>query len=210
MIIGLTGGIGTGKSTVAQIFREKGISIVDTDIISREVINYPEVVNRLVEEFGKEILEEEAESAKKSKERKISRNKLGQIVFKDEKKVSILNSIMHPLILKKMKEETESLKKDNKIVVVDVPLLFEISLEKEFDIVLLVYANRKTQIKRIVKRDNRTEKEAVNIINSQIDIEKKKEKSDYIISNNRNLKRLRRKVEKFLESLKNNSGSNKS
>ena len=109
-----------------------------------------------------------------------------------------------------MKEETESLKKDNKIVVVDVPLLFEISLEKEFDIVLLVYANRKTQIKRIIKRDNRTEKEAVNIINSQIDIEKKKETSDYIISNNRNLKRLRRKVEKFLESLKNNSGSNKS
>ena len=210
MIIGLTGGIGTGKSTVAQIFREKGIPVVDTDIISREVINYPEVINRLVEEFGKEILEEEAESPKKSKERKISRNKLGQIVFKDEKKVSILNSIMHPLILKKMKEETESLKKDNKIVVVDVPLLFEISLEKEFDIVLLVYANRKTQIKRIIKRDNRTEKEAVNIINSQIDIEKKKEKSGYIISNNRNLKRLRRKVEKFLESLKNNSGSNKS
>lgn len=210
MIIGLTGGIGTGKSTVAQIFREKGIPVVDTDIISREVINYPEVINRLVEEFGKEILEEEAERQKKNKERKISRNKLGQIVFKDEKKVSILNSIMHPLILKKMKEETESLKKDNKIVVVDVPLLFEISLEKEFDIVLLVYANRKTQIKRIIKRDNRTEKEAVNIINSQIDIEKKKEKSDYIISNNRNLKRLRRKVEKFLESLKNNSGSNKS
>jgi dephospho-coA kinase len=210
MIIGLTGGIGTGKSTVAQIFREKGIPVVDTDIISREVINYPEVVNRLVEEFGKEILEEEAERQKKSKERRISRNKLGQIVFKDEKKVSILNSIMHPLILKKMKEETESLKKDNKIVVVDVPLLFEISLEKEFDIVLLIYANRKTQIKRIIKRDNRTEKEAVNIINSQIDIEKKKEKSDYIISNNRNLKRLRRKVEKFLESLKNYSGSNKS
>ena len=198
MIIGLTGGIGTGKSTVAQIFREKGIPVVDTDIISREVINYPEVVNRLVEEFGKEILEEEAERQKKSKERRISRNKLGQIVFKDEKKVSILNSIM------------QSLKKDNKIVVVDVPLLFEISLEKEFDIVLLVYANRKTQIKRIIKRDNRTEKEAVNIINSQIDIEKKKEKSGYIISNNRNLKRLRRKVEKFLESLKNNSGSNKS
>jgi len=84
MIIGLTGGIGTGKSTVAQIFREKGIPVVDTDIISREVINYPEVINRLVEEFGKEILEEEAESQKKSKERKISRNKLGQIVFKDE------------------------------------------------------------------------------------------------------------------------------
>ena len=213
MIIGLTGGIGTGKSTVSNIFRQKGIPVVDTDVIAREVIDYPEVVNEIIRNFGTEILEEETQQEQgqnKFKKKKISRNKLGQIVFKDEKKVSILNSIMHPLILKKMKEETESLKKDNKIVVVDVPLLFEISLEKEFDIVLLVYANRKTQIKRIIKRDNRTEKEAVNIINSQIDIEKKKEKSDYIISNNRNLKRLRRKVEKFLESLKNNSGSNKS
>lgn len=213
MIIGLTGGIGTGKSTVSNIFRQKGIPVVDTDVIAREVIDYPEVVNEIIRNFGTEILEEETQQEQgqnKFKKKKISRNKLGQIVFKDEKKVGILNSIMHPLILKKMKEETESLKKDNKIVVVDVPLLFEISLEKEFDIVLLVYANRKTQIKRIIKRDNRTEKEAVNIINSQIDIEKKKEKSDYIISNNRNLKRLRRKVEKFLESLKNNSGSNKS
>ena len=213
MIIGLTGGIGTGKSTVSNIFRQKGIPIVDTDVIAREIIDYPEVVNEIIRNFGTEILEDETpqeQGQNKFKKKKISRNKLGQIVFKDEKKVSILNSIMHPLILKKMKEETESLKKDNKIVVVDVPLLFEISLEKEFDIVLLVYANRKTQIKRIIKRDNRTEKEAVNIINSQIDIEKKKEKSDYIISNNRNLKRLRRKVEKFLESLKNNSGSNKS
>ncbi len=183
MIIGLTGGIGTGKSTVAQIFREKGIPVVDTDIISREVINYPEVVNRLVEEFGKEILEEEAESQKKSKERKISRNKLGQIVFKDEKKVSILNSIMHPLIIKVMKEQTEKLKKDNKIIVADVPLLFEIHLEKEFDITVLVYADKETQIKRIMKRDKRTLEQAEDIINSQMDIEEKKKKSNYIIYN---------------------------
>ena len=125
MIIGLTGGIGTGKSTVSRKLRERGYPVIDLDVISREVIEYPEVINELVRNFGIEILESQNNiSGKKS----ISRNKLRQTVFKDEKKVGILNSIMHPLIIKVMKEQTEKLKKDNKIIVADVPLLFEIHL----------------------------------------------------------------------------------
>ena len=206
MIIGLTGGIGTGKSTVSNIFRQKGIPVVDADIIAREVIDYPEVVNMIVENFGSEILEEETEQEKgqnKFKKKKISRNKLGQIVFKDEKKVGILNSIMHPLIIKVMKEQTEKLKKDNKIIVADVPLLFEIHLEKEFDITVLVYADKETQIKRIMKRDKRTLEQAEDIINSQMDIEEKKKKSNYIIYNKGDFEKLTEKTEKFLKSLKN-------
>ena len=206
MIIGLTGGIGTGKSTVSNIFKQKGIPVVDADIIAREVIDYPEVVNMIVGNFGSEILEEETEQEKgqnKFKKKKISRNKLGQIVFKDEKKVGILNSIMHPLIMKVMREQIEKLKKDNKIIVADVPLLFEIHLEKEFDVVLLVYADKKTQTERIMKRDKRTLEQAENIINSQIDIEEKKKKSDYIINNDGDFEKLITETEKFLESLKN-------
>ena len=206
MIIGLTGGIGTGKSTVSNIFRQKGIPVVDTDVIAREVIDYPEVVNEIIRNFGTEILEEETQQEQgqnKFKKKKISRNKLGQIVFKDEKKVGILNSIMHPLIIKVMKEQTEKLKKDNKIIVADVPLLFEIHLEKEFDITVLVYADKETQIKRIMKRDKRTLEQAENIINSQIDIEEKKKKSDYIINNDGDFEKLITETEKFLESLKN-------
>ena len=206
MIIGLTGGIGTGKSTVSNIFRQKGIPVVDTDVIAREVIDYPEVVNEIIRNFGTEILEEETQQEQgqnKFKKKKISRNKLGQIVFKDEKKVSILNSIMHPLIIKVMKEQTEKLKKDNKIIVADVPLLFEIHLEKEFDITVLVYADKETQIKRIMKRDKRTLEQAEDIINSQMDIEEKKKKSNYIIYNNGDFEKLTEETEKFLKSLKN-------
>lgn len=206
MIIGLTGGIGTGKSTVSNIFRQKGIPVVDADIIAREVIDYPEVVNEIIRNFGTEILEEETQQEQgqnKFKKKKISRNKLGQIVFKDEKKVGILNSIMHPLIIKVMKEQTEKLKKDNKIIVADVPLLFEIHLEKEFDITVLVYADKETQIKRIMKRDKRTLEQAEDIINSQMDIEEKKKKSNYIIYNNGDFEKLTEETEKFLKSLKN-------
>ena len=206
MIIGLTGGIGTGKSTVSNIFRQKGIPVVDTDVIAREVIDYPEVVNEIIRNFGTEILEEETQQEQgqnKFKKKKISRNKLGQIVFKDEKKVGILNSIMHPLIIKVMKEQTEKLKKDNKIIVADVPLLFEIHLEKECDITVLVYADKETQIKRIMKRDKRTLEQAEDIINSQMDIEEKKKKSNYIIYNNGDFEKLTEETEKFLKSLKN-------
>ena len=201
MIIGLTGGIGTGKSTVAQIFREKGIPIVDTDIISREVINYPEVVNRLVEEFGKEILEEEAESQKKSKERKISRNKLGQIVFKDEKKVAVLNSIMHPPIIEEMRRQIKELRKDYKTVFVEVQLLFEVKLEKEFDMTVLVYADRKTQMERVLKRDGRSEGEVQEIINAQMNMDEKRKLSNYIIENNGNSEMLDLEIEKFIKKL---------
>lgn len=206
MIIGLTGGIGTGKSTVSNIFRQKGIPIVDTDVIAREIIDYPEIVNEIIRNFGTEIMEDETpqeQGQNKFKKKKISRNKLGQIVFKDEKKVGILNSIMHPLIIKVMKEQTEKLKKDNKIVVADVPLLFEIHLEKEFDITVLVYADKETQIKRIMKRDKRTLEQAEDIINSQMDIEEKKKKSNYIIYNDGDFEKLTEETEKFLESLKN-------
>ena len=206
MIIGLTGGIGTGKSTVSNIFRQKGIPVVDTDVIAREVIDYPEVVNEIIRNFGTEILEEETQQEQgqnKFKKKKISRNKLGQIVFKDEKKVGILNSIMHPLIIKVMKKQIEKFKKDNKIIVVDVPLLFEIHLEKEFDITVLVYANEKTQIERIMKRDKRTLEQAEDIINSQMDIEEKKKKSNYIIYNDGDFEKLTEETKKFLESLKN-------
>ncbi|MDO5089629.1 MAG: dephospho-CoA kinase [Leptotrichiaceae bacterium] len=202
MVIGLTGGIGTGKSTVVEILKRKGIPVVDADIISREVILYPEVVDRIVSSFGKQVLEDIPSDGYESfKNRKISRNKLGQIVFKDEKKVDILNSIMHPLIVKIMKERIENLKKDYEIVVADVPLLFEINLEKEFDIILLVYSNKNTQVSRIMKRDGRTKEEALNIINSQLDINEKKKKSDYIINNNGSLEELNSEIEKFLKTL---------
>ena len=199
MVIGLTGGIGTGKTTVSKKLRERGYPVIDLDNISREVIKYPKVINKLVQNFGKEILLDEDVAIS---EREISRKKLGKIVFKDEKKINILNSIMHPPILKKMREEIKEAEKKYAVVFVEVQLLFEINLEQEFDMTVLVYSDRKTQLKRVSERDGRDEEEVLNILDSQMDIEIKREKSSYIIENNLDLENLDREIDKFIEKLK--------
>lgn len=198
MVIGLTGGIGTGKTTVSKKLRERGYPVIDLDNISREVIKYSKVINKLVQNFGKEILLEEDVAIS---EREISRKKLGKIVFKDEKKINILNSIMHPPILKKMREEIKEAEKKYAVVFVEVQLLFEINLEQEFDMTVLVYSDRKTQLKRVSERDGRDEEEVLNILDSQMDIEIKRKKSSYIIENNLDLENLDREIDKFIEKL---------
>ena len=199
MIIGLTGGIGTGKSTVSRKLRERGYPVIDLDVISREVIEYPEVIDELVRNFGIEILESQNNiSGKKS----ISRNKLRQTVFKEEKKVSVLNSIMHPPIVEEMRRQVENLKKNYKTVFVEVQLLFEAKLEKEFDLTVLVYADKKTQLERVLKRDGRKEEEVQQIINAQMDMTEKRRLSNYIIENNVNSEMLDLEIEKFIKKLK--------
>ena len=199
MIIGLTGGIGTGKSTVSRKLRERGDPVIDLDVISREVIEYPEVIDELVRNFGIEILESQNNiSGKKS----ISRNKLRQTVFKEEKKVSVLNSIMHPPIVEEMRRQVENLKKNYKTVFVEVQLLFEAKLEKEFDLTVLVYADKKTQLERVLKRDGRKEEEVQQIINAQMDMTEKRRLSNYIIENNGDSEMLDLEIEKFIKKLK--------
>ena len=199
MIIGLTGGIGIGKSTVSRKLRERGYPVIDLDVISREVIEYPEVIDELVRNFGIEILESQNNiSGKKS----ISRNKLRQTVFKEEKKVSVLNSIMHPPIVEEMRRQVENLKKNYKTVFVEVQLLFEAELEKEFDITVLVYADKKTQLERVLKRDGRKEEEVQQIINAQMDMTEKRRLSNYIIENNGDSEMLDLEIEKFIKKLK--------
>ena len=199
MIIGLTGGIGTGKSTVSRKLRERGYPVIDLDVISREVIEYPEVINELIRNFGIEILESQNNiSGKKS----ISRNKLRQTVFKEEKKVSVLNSIMHPPIVEEMRRQVENFKKNYKTVFVEVQLLFEAKLEKEFDLTVLVYADKKTQLERVLKRDGRKEEEVQQIINAQMDMTEKRRLSNYIIENNGDSEMLDLEIEKFIKKLK--------
>ena len=199
MIVGLTGGIGTGKSTVSRKLRERGYPVIDLDVISREVIEYPEVIDELVRNFGNEILENQNNiSGKKS----ISRNKLRQTVFKEEKKVSVLNSIMHPPIVKEMRRQIEKLRKNYKTVFVEVQLLFEAKLEKEFDIIVLVYADKKTQLERVLKRDGRKEEEVQQIINAQMDMTEKRRLSNYIIENNGDSEMLDLEIEKFIKKVK--------
>lgn len=192
MILGLTGGIGTGKSTVAKMLREKNIPVVDTDSISKEIIEYPEIIEKIKAEISSKIF---------NNENKLDRKKLSEIVFENKDKLKKLNEIMHPVILKKMWEEVEKLKKDYKIIVVDIPLLFEINMENEVDKVLLIYSSKEIQIERIMNRDGRSREEAIKIINSQMPLYKKREKSDYIIQNNDSLEKLKKNLDKVVQKL---------
>ena len=192
MILGLTGGIGTGKSTVVNMLKGKGIPVVDTDLISREVIEYPEIIEKIKLEISNEVFDFN---------NKLDRKKMSEIVFENQEKLKKLNEIMHPEILKKMWLEVEKLKKNHKIIVLDIPLLFEINMEKEVDKILLIFASKEIQLKRIMERDGRSREEAIKIINSQMPLYKKREKSDYIIQNNDSLENLEKKVEKILKKL---------
>lgn len=197
MVIGLTGGIGTGKSTVSQILKDRGFSVIDLDVISHEVIEFSSVVEKIVQNFGREVLDED-----EAGNCTISREKLGKIIFSDKKKRLALNSIMHPEILKVMhKKILECKSEKNKIIFVEVQLLFEVQWEKEFDYILLVAAKRDMQVRRVLERDKRSEEEALNIINSQMSLDEKREKSDFVIENDGNMDDLNKKVDKFLKSL---------
>ena len=203
MVIGLTGGIGTGKSTVSQILRNKGFSVIDLDVISHKVIEFPSVVEKIVRNFGKEVLENNENN--NDGNRTVSREKLGKIIFSDREKRFTLNSIMHPEILrimhKKILECESKNEKENKIIFVEIQLLFEVQWEKEFDYILLVAAKRDIQVRRVLERDKRSEKEAWNIINSQMSLDEKRGKSDFVIENDGNIDDLNRKVDKFLKIL---------
>lgn len=197
MVIGLTGGIGTGKSTVSQILKDRGFPVIDLDVISHEVIEFSSVVEKIVQNFGREVLDED-----EAGNCTISREKLGKIIFANKEKRLALNSIMHPEILKVMhKKILECKSEKNKIIFVEVQLLFEVQWEKEFDYILLVAAKRDMQVRRVLERDKRSEEEAWNIINSQMSLDEKREKSDFVIENDGNMDDLNKKVDKFLKSL---------
>ncbi|WP_374122718.1 dephospho-CoA kinase [Leptotrichia hongkongensis] len=196
VVIGLTGGIGTGKSTVSQILKEKKFPVIDLDIISHEVIKFPKVVEKIVENFGKEVLE-----YNNTGNWIVSREKLGRVIFGNREKRLILNSVMHPEILRIMREKILECKKENKIIFVEIQLLFEVQWEKEFDYILLVSVEKETQIKRILSRDNRSKEEALSIINSQMSLDEKKKRSDYVIENDGNIQDLEKKVDDFLKKI---------
>ena len=201
MVIGLTGGIGTGKSTVSQILQEKKFPVIDLDTISHEVIKIPKVIEKIVENFGKEVLENSGNFENKNNAIQISREKLGKIIFENKEKRLLLNSIMHPEILHTMREQISKYKKNNKIIFVEIQLLFEVQWEKEFDYILLISAKKSTQIRRILERDKRSEIDALNIINSQLPLDEKKKRSDFVIENDGNIEELKEKIDKFLEYL---------
>ena len=177
MIIGLTGGIASGKSTVSALFVSKGARLVDADVIAREVmLPGHEVLAAAVKQFGSEIL---------SPDGTLNRGKLGDIVFQDPAALQALNNLTHPAIRREIKERMYSMEEEDpkKLTIVDIPLLFESGLENVFHEILVVYVPREVQIARLMERNGLSLEQAEARLNAQMDIEAKRNKADYIIDN---------------------------
>ncbi|MGV8145609.1 MAG: dephospho-CoA kinase [Alkaliphilus sp.] len=183
-IVGLTGGIACGKTTVSNILRKLGAVIIDADKISREVVKKGSpALREIASEFGDNYLLANGE---------LDRRKIGELVFSNSEALTKLSKIMHPKIVKRIKDEIKW-NKDNsnsRVIIVDAALLIESNLTELVDELWLVTASESIQINRIVKRDSITEKEAKLRIDSQMTIEEKKKFADRIIDNSASLERL--------------------
>lgn len=196
-IIGITGGIATGKSTVTEYIKDKGYKVIDADKIAKNLMEKgSSSYKKTVEYFGKDILKESGE---------IDRKVLGSKVFSDPKLLKILNNITHPFIFREIKNQLEESYGED-VIFLDIPLLFEeydniLKYGIHFDEIWLVFADRETQIERLMKRNDLTKQEAIERIDAQMDIDIKKEKSTTIIYNLHSIENLRENINLLLENL---------
>ena len=192
--IGLTGGIATGKSTAAKLLRDLGLPVVDADQLAREVVEPgSEGIKQIQEVFGDSILNEQGG---------LDRKAMGEIVFKDAEKLERLEGILHPLIESRRAEEKRRMESENvELAFYDVPLLFEVGMEKEFDKIVLIYTDEKTQIERIKERDGLSDEQIRNRLNNQISIEDKREKSDFVVINSGSVAELKNQLMQVLSEI---------
>ena len=175
-IIGLTGSIASGKSTVSRILSQCGAPIVDADIIARAVAERGEIGwQKIVETFGEGVLQENGE---------LDRGKVGEMIFRDASKRAELDRIMHPIILERMEAEVAMYEaKGEQIVILDVPLLLELGWQDKVSVVWPVAVSPDTQKQRLMARNSLTEEQAAVRIASQMSIEEKRRYADVIINN---------------------------
>lgn len=188
MKIGITGSIACGKSKICEYLQNNGYEVIDADKISYSLTQKGNLCyNKVILEFGEEILQTNGQ---------IDRKKLGQMVFSDSLKKEKLEKIIHPAVIDFIKNYEEK-----EIVFFEVPLLYEAKMESLFSKIIVVYCNKETQIKRLMERNSFTLEEANLRINSQMDLQKKVEKADYVIDNSYTLDLSIKKVNEVLKEI---------
>lgn len=191
-VIGITGGIGSGKSTVSRILAEKlKAPILDADKISRQAMNSPEIILRIKKFFG-EVIFDNPEL--------INREKLSNIVFSNEEKLLELNKIIHPYVMQEIAKKIEELKKDNEYILMDVPLPNEdfINLSNK---IIVVVANEENRITRVMKRSGLSEDNVKKRMSKQMNTENYIKLADFIIKNNGSFDELIQKVNEICNSI---------
>lgn len=192
MIVGLTGGIASGKSTVSNLFRKCGIEIVDADKVAKEVSEKKESIEKISSIFGKDILDSDG---------KIIRERLREKAFKNRELLQELNKIIHPQVMEYFKRKKEKNSKDE-ILIFDIPLLYEAKMEYLCDKIIVVGVDIQKQIRRVVARDGSSEELAKKIIFNQMPLDEKIKKADIVIMNDGTLDELEEKVMKIYRELK--------
>ena len=196
LLLAVTGGIASGKSTVSNMLEERGAPIVDFDVIARKVVEPgTSALKDIVEYFGKQVLNEDGS---------LDRKRLSKIVFGDLEKRKKLESFTHPRIHEAWVGEVNRIaeKDPDAIIQVAVPLLIELNMQYMFHKVLVVYVPREKQIERLMKRDGITEKEAEDILNAQLPIDEKLGYADFVIYNDGTIEETRKQVDDLWETLK--------
>lgn len=191
-VLGITGGVATGKSTVSKILRRYGGYLISADEIAHKIIlPGKKVYKKIIQQFGKEIL---------NKNLTINRRKLGDIIFKKKQLRKILEKVTHPEIIAKIKKETKRTKnsKKYKFIILEAPLLFEAKISSLVDLAIVIACSKKIQIKRLMKKGY-SRSLAENRISSQFPLSKKIKKADIVIYNNNSIKILRKNVKKILD-----------
>ena len=185
-LIGLTGGIATGKSTVSAMLKKAGAIIIDADRIARDVIKKGLPAYReIVAQFGIEVLLPDGE---------INRNMLGDIIFNDHQKKQLLNSIVHPHVNQEVNRQIKKIQKThpNAVIVLDIPLLIEAGMHDDLSEIIVVYTPQDIQIQRLMQRDRISEADALARVQSQMSIEEKKQQATLVIDNSGTIENTRR------------------
>ena len=197
LVVGLTGGIASGKSTVSDMLEELGAPLIDFDLIARQIVEPgTRGLEAIVDYFGKQIL---------AKDGTLDRQKLSKIVFQDFGKRKKLESFTHPPIYEEFFKQIYAIAKKNPdaVIQVSIPLLIEQSMQYAFDNLIIVYVSQKTQVERLARRDGISIKEAANILKSQLPIDEKVGFGNFIINNENSVGETKKQVNKVWRDLKN-------
>lgn len=190
-IVGITGGIASGKSTVVSYLKSLGYSILDSDQIAHQVLKTPRVIEQVRRRFGEKVLEEG----------QVNRTLLGKLIFSDEQAKLDLNAIVHPEVIQEVQEEINNFTGD--ILFVDVPLLYEAKMDTMMDLVVVVYVDFSTQLKRLTSRDHIDEDYALQKINAQMNLGEKAKRADFVVDNTKGLMETYSQVDEILRRIQN-------
>lgn len=188
IVVGLTGGIATGKSTVARILAEAGAEVIDADVIARQVVAKGRPAwKKIVAHFGATVLRSDGE---------IDRPRLAAVVFADTARKLILNRLVHPYVRRQIARILVSLRstRPDAVVVLDIPLLFEAGMHRNLSEIIVVYAPQSEQHRRLTRRDNLSPKAAADRIRSQMPIEEKCRRATSVIDNSGSRQHTRRQT----------------